>query len=61
MKNLFTKHPHAIGETYFQHLKFAFIFGKNISPDFDMTVDPKQLQKLLSYVFDTSDFVEADY
>ena len=20
MKNIFTKHPHAIGETYFQHL-----------------------------------------
>lgn len=30
MKNLFTKHPHSVGETYFQHLKFAFGFGMNM-------------------------------
>lgn len=30
MKNIFTEHPHSIGETYFQHLKFAFIFGGNM-------------------------------
>lgn len=27
MKNIFTEHPHSIGETYFQHIKFAGIFG----------------------------------
>lgn len=27
MKNIFTSHPHSIGETYFQHLKFASQFG----------------------------------
>lgn len=27
MKNVFTEHPHSIGETYFQHFKFASIFG----------------------------------
>ena len=27
MKNIFTEHPHSIGESYFQHLKFAFTFG----------------------------------
>ena len=27
MFNLFTKHPHSIGESYFQHLRFAFMFG----------------------------------
>lgn len=25
--NIFTKHPHSIGETYFQHMRFAFTFG----------------------------------
>jgi hypothetical protein len=30
MKNIFTKHPHSIGETYFQHLKFALSFGWNM-------------------------------
>lgn len=27
MGNIFTKHPHSIGESYFQHLKFATQFG----------------------------------
>lgn len=27
MKNIFTKHPHSIGETYLQHFKFASCFG----------------------------------
>lgn len=27
MKNIFTKHPNSIGETYFQHLRFASQFG----------------------------------
>lgn len=30
MKNIFTKHPHSINETYFQHFKFAFAFGANL-------------------------------
>ncbi|OGT35355.1 MAG: hypothetical protein A3F11_01790 [Gammaproteobacteria bacterium RIFCSPHIGHO2_12_FULL_37_14] len=27
MKNMFTEHLHSIGETYFQHFKFALKFG----------------------------------
>ncbi|OGT42558.1 MAG: hypothetical protein A3F42_00700 [Gammaproteobacteria bacterium RIFCSPHIGHO2_12_FULL_37_34] len=27
MKNIFTLHPDSLGETYFQHFKFAFKFG----------------------------------
>lgn len=27
MKNIFTKHPHSLEETYFQHLFFALKFG----------------------------------
>lgn len=27
MRNIFTEHPHSIGETYFQHFYFAVIFG----------------------------------
>ena len=27
MKNIFTEHPQSIGETYFQHFKYALIFG----------------------------------
>lgn len=30
MKNIFTEHPHDIGETYFQHLKFAVYIGFNM-------------------------------
>ncbi len=30
MKNLFLKHPHSIGETYFQHLKFASLSGAKL-------------------------------
>ncbi|TAK75380.1 MAG: hypothetical protein EPO11_05540 [Gammaproteobacteria bacterium] len=30
MKNIFTDHPHRIGETYFQHFKFALIFSMNM-------------------------------
>lgn len=30
MKNIFTKHPHSIGETYLQHFKFASCFGLNM-------------------------------
>lgn len=30
MKNIFTKHPHQIGETYFEHLKFASVFGAHM-------------------------------
>ena len=26
MKNPFTKHPHSVGETYFEHMKCAFKF-----------------------------------
>lgn len=27
MKNIFTDHPHSINETYFQHMRFASLFG----------------------------------
>lgn len=27
MTNIFTKHPKSIGESYFQHLRFATVFG----------------------------------
>ena len=27
MTNIFTKHPHSIDESYFQHLRFAMQFG----------------------------------
>ena len=27
MKNIFTRHPHSVGESYFQHCKFALSFG----------------------------------
>ena len=27
MLNFFIRHPHSMGETYFQHLKFAMAFG----------------------------------
>ncbi|VVC77038.1 hypothetical protein AQUSIP_23650 [Aquicella siphonis] len=27
MRNIFTEHPHSIGESYFQHMKFATLFG----------------------------------
>lgn len=27
MRNIFTKHPHEIGESYFEHMKFASQFG----------------------------------
>jgi hypothetical protein len=27
MNNFFTSHPHKVGETYFQHFRFAFAFG----------------------------------
>ncbi len=27
MRNPFTEHPHAVGETYGEHLRFAFSFG----------------------------------
>ena len=30
MKNIFTDHPKSIGESYFQHLYFAFLFGLNM-------------------------------
>ena len=30
MKNIFTDHPQSIGETYFQHFRFAFAFGINM-------------------------------
>lgn len=30
MKNIFTEHPHSIGETYLQHMKFASQFGGNM-------------------------------
>ena len=30
MKNIFTDHPHSIGETYWQHMKFASQFGGNM-------------------------------
>ena len=30
MKNVFTKHPHSLGEGYFQHMKFASLFGFNM-------------------------------
>ncbi len=30
MKNIFTEHPQRMGETYFQHLKFALAFGGNM-------------------------------
>src|SRR5689334_3287021 len=30
MKNIFTEHPHSVGESYFQHMKFASYFGFNM-------------------------------
>lgn len=30
MDNIFTKHPRQVGETYFEHLKFAGAFGLNM-------------------------------
>jgi hypothetical protein len=30
MKNIFTKHPNSIGEGYFEHMKFASLFGLNM-------------------------------
>ena len=30
IKKLFTDHPHSVGETYLQHLKYASIFGFNM-------------------------------
>lgn len=30
MKNVFTEHPHSIGESYFQHLFFALKFGSTM-------------------------------
>ncbi|HLX55172.1 MAG TPA: DUF6356 family protein [Aquella sp.] len=27
MKNIFTEHPHSVGETYWQHAKFAGLFA----------------------------------
>ena len=30
MKNIFTKHPTSVGETYLQHMKFAAQFGFNM-------------------------------
>lgn len=27
MRNIFTDHPHSIGETYFEHMRFALKFG----------------------------------
>ena len=30
MKNIFTEHPRNVGETYFEHLYHAFIFGFNM-------------------------------
>jgi hypothetical protein len=30
MKNIFTDHPNSVGETYFQHMKFASHFGFNM-------------------------------
>ncbi len=30
MKNIFTEHPHEVGETYFSHCRFAFKLGLNL-------------------------------
>lgn len=30
MKNIFTEHPHSVGESYFTHLKFSCTFGLNM-------------------------------
>jgi hypothetical protein len=30
MKNIFTDHPHSIGESYFQHFCFALKFGSQM-------------------------------
>jgi hypothetical protein len=27
MKNIFLKHPESVGETYFEHMKFAILFS----------------------------------
>jgi hypothetical protein len=29
--NPFTAHPHSVGETYFQHMRFAFRFGSRMT------------------------------
>ena len=38
-----------------------FMFGNNVNSDYDMTVNPKKLEKLLAYVFDRGDIVESVY
>jgi capsular polysaccharide biosynthesis protein len=38
-----------------------YSFGKNANGRFDMTVDPKKLGKLLAYVFNQGDILEAEY
>ena len=30
MDNIFTRHPRQVGETYFEHMKFAGAFGINM-------------------------------
>jgi len=30
MRNIFTEHPHEVGETYFEHAKFAVGCGVNL-------------------------------
>ena len=30
MKNIFTEHPKSLGESYFQHMKFAIYIGFNM-------------------------------
>jgi len=31
IKNIFTQHPHSIGETYFQHLRYASAHGLRLT------------------------------
>lgn len=38
-----------------------FLFGRNASAEFDMVVEPRKLDKLLSYAFDQGAAVEDDY
>ena len=31
MRNPFTAHPHSVGETYAEHLRFAFAYGQRMT------------------------------
>ena len=70
MKNLFTQHPHSMGESYFQHFKFAFLFGMSFIlgglaclihaffPCFFQQTGSNFLIKMLHHFIDRSPLIE---